>query len=94
MKTVGYQFFLRITRFVTLVIRPDYQTFCLRSTPAVTCLLRDIDEGAGGQLGERMQRDRDEAPRRVARQESLRESSHLPDCIEVTMHVLEDRDDL
>ena len=33
MKIVGYQIFLRITRFVTLVIRPDYQTFCLRSTP-------------------------------------------------------------
>ena len=29
----GYQIFVRITRFVTLVFRPDYQTFCLRSTP-------------------------------------------------------------
>ena len=34
MKIVGYQIFLRITRFVILVIRPDYQKFCLRSTPA------------------------------------------------------------
>ena len=34
MKIVGYQIFLRITRFVILVIRPDYQEFCLRSTPA------------------------------------------------------------
>ena len=33
MKIVGYQIFIRITRFVTLVIRPDYQKFCLRSTP-------------------------------------------------------------
>ena len=35
MKIVGYQICLRITRFVILVIRPDYQKFCLRSTPAV-----------------------------------------------------------
>ena len=34
MKIVGYQIILWITRFVTLVIRPDYQKFCLRSTPA------------------------------------------------------------
>ena len=34
MKIVGYQISLRITRFVILVIRPDYQKFCLRSTPA------------------------------------------------------------
>ena len=34
MKIVGYQICLRITRFVILVIRPDYQKFCLRSTPA------------------------------------------------------------
>ena len=36
MKIVGYhyQIILRITRFVTLVIRTDYQKFCLRSTPA------------------------------------------------------------
>ena len=34
MKIVGYQIFLRITRFVILVIHPDYQKFCLRSTPA------------------------------------------------------------
>ena len=33
MKIVGYHIILRITRFVTLVIRPDYQKFCLRSTP-------------------------------------------------------------
>ncbi len=33
MNIVGYQIFLRITRFVILVIRPDYQKFCLRSTP-------------------------------------------------------------
>ena len=33
MKIVGYHNFLRITRLVTLVIHPDYQTFCLRSTP-------------------------------------------------------------
>ena len=33
MKIVGYQIFLRITRFIVLVIRPDYQKFCLRSTP-------------------------------------------------------------
>ena len=33
MKIVGYQIILRITRFVTLVIRLDYQKFCLRSTP-------------------------------------------------------------
>ena len=33
LKIVGYQIFVRITRFVTLVIRPDYQKFCLRSTP-------------------------------------------------------------
>ena len=33
MKIVGYQIFLRITRFVILVIRPDYREFCLRSTP-------------------------------------------------------------
>ena len=33
MKIVGYQIILRITRFVTLAIRPDYQKFCLRSTP-------------------------------------------------------------
>ena len=26
-------FFLQITRFVIMVIRPDYQKFCLRSTP-------------------------------------------------------------
>ena len=39
MKIVGYQIYLRITRFVILVIRPDYQKFCLRSTPAcVFCL--------------------------------------------------------
>ena len=31
MKIVGYQNFSRITRFVTLVIRPD--SICLRSTP-------------------------------------------------------------
>ena len=37
MKIVGYQICLRITRFVTLVIRPDYQKFCLRSTPAYAC---------------------------------------------------------
>ena len=36
MKIVGYQIFLRITRFVILVIRPDYQKFCLRSTPGYT----------------------------------------------------------
>ena len=41
-----------------------------------------------------MQRDRYEAPRRVARQESLRQSPHLADRVEVTMHVLEDGDDL
>ena len=35
MKIVGYQIFLRITRFVILVIRPDYQKFGLRSTPDV-----------------------------------------------------------
>ena len=35
MKIVGYQNFLRITRFVTLVIRPDYLKFCLRSTPDI-----------------------------------------------------------
>ena len=34
MKIVGYQIFWRITRYVTLVIRQDYQKFCLRSTPA------------------------------------------------------------
>ena len=33
MKIVGYQICLRITRFVILVIRPDYQKFCLRLTP-------------------------------------------------------------
>ena len=33
MKIVGYQIFVRITRFVILVIRPDYQKFGLRSTP-------------------------------------------------------------
>ena len=33
MKIVGYQIFSRITRFVILVFRPDYQKFCLRSTP-------------------------------------------------------------
>ena len=33
MKIVGYQIFLRIIRFVILVIRPDYREFCLRSTP-------------------------------------------------------------
>ena len=33
MTIVGYQILLRITRFVILVIRPDYQKFCLRSTP-------------------------------------------------------------
>ena len=33
MKIVGYQICLRVTRFVILVIRPDYQKFCLRSTP-------------------------------------------------------------
>ena len=33
MKIMGYQILVRITRFVTLVIRPDYQKFCLRSTP-------------------------------------------------------------
>ncbi len=32
MKIVGYQIFLRITRFAILVISPDYQKFCLRST--------------------------------------------------------------
>ena len=32
MKMMGYQIVLRITRFVILVIRPDYQKFCLRST--------------------------------------------------------------
>ena len=35
MTIVGYQIMLRITRFVTLVIRPDYQKVCLRSTPDV-----------------------------------------------------------
>ena len=35
MKIVGYQIILRITRFVTLVIRPNYQKFCLRSTPDI-----------------------------------------------------------
>ena len=30
----GLPDFFRITRFVILVIRPDYQKFCLRSTPA------------------------------------------------------------
>ena len=39
MKIVGYQIILRITRFVTLVIRPDYQKFCLRSTPGNTMIL-------------------------------------------------------
>ncbi len=34
MKIVGYQICLRITRFVILEIRPDYQKLCLRSTPA------------------------------------------------------------
>ena len=34
MKIVGYQIFLRITKFLAQVIRPDYQIFCLRSTPA------------------------------------------------------------
>ena len=29
LKIVGYQILLRITRFVTLVIRSDYQKFCL-----------------------------------------------------------------
>ena len=33
MTIVGYQIFVRITRFVILVIRPDYREFCLRSTP-------------------------------------------------------------
>ena len=49
MKIVGYQICLRITRFVILVIRPDYQTFCLslRSTPghyraSLTLCLRQI----------------------------------------------------
>ena len=32
----GCQIVLRITRFVILVIRPDYQKFCLRSTPGIT----------------------------------------------------------
>ena len=41
-----------------------------------------------------MQRDGYEAPGRVARQESLRQSPNLPDSVEVTMHVLEDGDDL
>ena len=36
MKIVGYQIFWRITRYVTLVIRQDYQKFCLRSTPGVS----------------------------------------------------------
>ena len=35
MKIVGYQIFVRITRYVTLVIRPDYQKFSLRSAPGV-----------------------------------------------------------
>ena len=35
MKIVGCQIFLRITRFVTLIIRPDYQKLSLRFTPAV-----------------------------------------------------------
>ena len=35
MKIVGYQIILRITRFVTLVIRLDYQKFCLRSTSVI-----------------------------------------------------------
>ena len=45
MKIVGYQICLRITRFVTsltLVIRPDYQKCCLRSTPGYT--LQQITE--------------------------------------------------
>ena len=33
MKIRGYKIFLRITRFVILVIRPDYQKLCSRSTP-------------------------------------------------------------
>ena len=45
MKIVGYQIILRITRFFTLVIRPDYQKFCLRSTPdqqkAMQIILRE-----------------------------------------------------
>ena len=42
MKIVGYQIFLRITRFLTLVIRPDYQKFCLRSTPDFLIVLNAI----------------------------------------------------
>ena len=38
MKIVGYQIILRITRFVTLVIRLDYQKVCLRSTPDSVCV--------------------------------------------------------
>ena len=46
MKIVGYQIILRITRFVTLVIRPDYQKFCLRSTPVTQYPVRWIAQSA------------------------------------------------
>ena len=36
------RFFLRITRFVIKVIRPDYQKFCLRSTPEWSIILLHI----------------------------------------------------
>ena len=43
MKIVGYQICLRITRFVIFVIRPDYQKFCLRSTPEL-CSMFEIND--------------------------------------------------
>ena len=50
MKIVGYQIFLRITRFVILVIRPDYEKFCLRSTPG-KCVSRVAPNGLNSIAG-------------------------------------------
>ena len=43
MKIVGYQIFLRITRFVILVIRPDYQIRHLGNPSGLPDILLKID---------------------------------------------------
>ena len=59
MKIVGYQIFLRITRFVILVIRPDYQKFCLRSTPVYDIVHPCLSQGLKkiGKNGEKIMYD-------------------------------------
>ena len=56
-------------------------------------LLRDVYKGAGRQLGEGVQGDGHKPPSWVAGQQSLRQLPHLPNCVKVTVHVLEDWDE-